>query len=102
MHSCIYLVKNAVVVTSFVDKAKFYHDLAFRAQACALCSDFSGSCTITRSLCGFSPTPLKAVKKTDGSLTNSEVEGPSRWQEHIASLLHEQIFGFLRHILIHA
>eukprot|EP00973_Karenia_brevis_P004837 665284-Karenia_brevis.AAC.1 len=62
----MYLIKRSGTLLSRCDKATFYHEMAFKASVKALANDFSGAFALVRSLAGYTPKPLKAVKKLDG------------------------------------
>ena len=86
MLSCIYLVKAMVSVMAKKDKLMFYNDAAFRAAKCAERGDFAGTFKVVRSLGKFSPTPIKAVRLSDGTITKTAAERELRGQEYFADL----------------
>ena len=85
-YCAIYLVKKSSGVLARIDRATFLHDLAHKANVKAYQGDFAGTFEIIRSLSGYTPRPIKAVKQLDGCMTSSEHERQLRWQEHFASL----------------
>lgn len=90
-YSCIYLIKHAASMRAKLDKIELYHDLAFKAQQCALNNNFSCSFQVIRPLSGFTPRPLKSVKRKNGKMSNNELERQLRWREHFSELLGGQV-----------
>ena len=86
MISCVYFVKSMVSVMAKEDKRMFYNNAAFKAAKCAERGDFAGTFKVVRSLGKYSPTPIKAVRLSDGTITKTAAERELRWQEYFADL----------------
>jgi len=91
--SAIYFTKSIVALHAREDKAFFYDGVAFKAAKCVERGDFSGTYKIVKSLGKFTPRPLKAVKRKDGSFTTTVNERELRWQEHFCELFSGAIMG---------
>jgi hypothetical protein len=69
------------------DRQAFLDNLVIKAHNCCVAGDAKGSFAIVRALGGARSCPNTAIKKLDGSLTQSPEEEAARWEEH-----HSQVF----------